>query len=220
MAPSDDRIISPCALASQPGSSRRWARNLPLAKTEATGLSDEEFLRQFEDCTLAYAHWTHRAHLRVAYLYLARFGLAGAIPKVTAGIRAFNQAKGIVDTPTGGYHETMTVAWLHLVAAMLAESGPTGAVSPGSPPLLGPDAPPSLEFLEAQPQLREKKLLRLYYSRARFGSPEAKYSFVLPDLAPLPGGGRETAEVNCPDSGEQKKPPLLMMCYLHVEIQG
>ena len=70
---------------------------------------------------------------------------------------------------------------------MLAEYGPTGAVYPDISPLLGPDAPPSLEFLEAQQQLREKKLLRLYYSRARFGSPEAKYSFVPPDLAPLPG---------------------------------
>ncbi len=159
----------------------------PIAKTEATGLSDETFLAQFEACTLPYVHWTHRAHLRVAWLYVTRCGLAGAIPKVTAGIRAYNRSQGIVDTPTGGYHETMTVAWLHVVAAMLAEYGPTGAVYPDSPPLLAPDAPPSLEFLEAQPQLREKKLLRLYYSRARFGSPAAKYTFVPPDLAPLPG---------------------------------
>jgi len=149
-------------------------------------MSDEEFLRQFEACTLPYAHWTHRAHLRVAYLYVTRIGLAGAIPKVTAGIRAYNQSQGIVDTPTSGYHETMTVAWLHLVAAMLAEYAPKGALFPDSPPLLSPDAPPSLEFLEAQSQLREKKILRLFYSRERFCSPEAKYSFVPPDLAPLP----------------------------------
>ena len=160
---------------------------LPVVKSEATGLSDEEFLRQFEDCSFPYAQWTHRAHLRVAYCYVTRFGLAGAIPKVTAGIRAYNRAQGIVDTPTGGYHETMTVAWLHLVAAMLAEYGPLGTVMPGSPPILGPDAPPSQEFLEAQVQLREKKLLRLFYSRKCFGSPEAKYRFVPPDLAPLPG---------------------------------
>lgn len=156
------------------------------AKIEAVGLSDEEFLRQFETRTLPYVHWTHRAHLRVAYLYVARLGLADAIPKVTAGIRAYNQSQGIVDTPTSGYHETMTVAWLHLVAAMVAEYGATGAVFPDSPPLLGPGAPASLEFLEAQPQLREKKLLRLFYSRERFCSPEAKYSFLPPDLAPLP----------------------------------
>lgn len=162
----------------------------PVAKSEAIGLSDDEFLEQFEACTYPYAHWTHRAHLRVAYCYVTRFGLADAIPKVAAGIRAYNQSQGIVDTPTSGYHETMTIAWLHLVAAMLAEYGPTGAISAGSPPLLGPDAPPSQEFLEAQPQLREKKLLRLFYSRDRFCSPEAKYDFVLPDLTPLPGAAR------------------------------
>ncbi len=159
----------------------------PVVKSEAVGLSDEEFLRQFEACTYPYAHWTHRAHLRVAYCYVTRFGLEAAIPKVTMGIRAYNKSQGIVDTPSSGYHETMTVAWLHLVAAMVAEYGPTGSVDPASPPLLSPNAPPSQEFYEAQPQLREKKLLRLFYSRARFGSPEAKYNFVPPDLAPLPG---------------------------------
>ena len=158
----------------------------PVAKIEAVGLSDDEFLRQFETCTLPYVHWTHRAHLRMGYLYVTRFGLAGAIPKVTAGIRAYNKSQNIVDTPTSGYHETMTLAWLHLVAAMLAVYGPTGAVSPDGPSLLPPGAPPSLEFLEAQTQLHEKKLLRLFYSRERFCSPEAKYHFVPPDLAPFP----------------------------------
>ena len=159
----------------------------PIVKTEAPGLSDEEFLRQFEACTFPYVHWTHLAHLRVAYCYITRLGLEAAIAKVTAGIRAYNRSQGIVDTPTSGYHETMTVAWLRIMAAMLAEYGPTGAVSSDSPPLLGPDAPPSQEFLAAQPQLREKKLLRLYYTRARFLSPEAKYAFVDPEIAPLPG---------------------------------
>lgn len=156
-------------------------------KKEAVGLTDEEFLRQFEGCRLPYVHWTHRAHLRVAYLYVMRYGLSGAIPKVTAGIRAYNQSKKIEDTPTGGYHETMTVAWLHIVAAMLAEYGLTGAAMSGAPRLPEPDAPPSQEFLAAQARLHEKNFLRLFYSRERLMSPEAKYAFILPDLAPLPG---------------------------------
>jgi len=159
----------------------------PAAKSEAIGLSDEEFLRQFETSTLPYAHWTHRAHLRVGYLYVTRLGLTEAIPKVAAGIRAYNQAQGIVDTPTSGYHETMTVAWLHLVAAMIAEYGPTGTIENGvesGMPVRG--LTPAEQFLEAQTQLREKKLLRLFYSRARLCSPEAKSTFVPPDLTPFP----------------------------------
>ena len=159
-----------------------------VTKTEALGLSDEEFLRQFETCTLPYVHWTHRAHLRVVYCYVTRYGLADSIPKVTAGIRAYNRSQNIVDTPTSGYHETMTVAWLHIVAAMLDVYGPSGAITPDSSPLLDAGAPPSQEFLAAQTQLTEKKLLRLFYSRDRFLSPEAKYHFVAPDLAPLPKG--------------------------------
>ncbi|HSI12669.1 MAG TPA: hypothetical protein VK961_11530 [Chthoniobacter sp.] len=155
-------------------------------KREAVGLSDDEFLRQFEAGTLPYVHWTHRAHLRVAYLYITQYGLDGAIPKVTAGIRAYNQSQKIEDTPTSGYHETMTVAWLHIVAAMLAEYGPTGAITHGAPRILEPDAPLSQEFLAAQTHLHEKKLLRLFYSRERFMSPEAKYNFLPPDLAPFP----------------------------------
>jgi len=170
-------------------------------KTEAIGMTDDEFLQQFEACTLPYVHWTHRAHLRVAYIYLTRLGLEGAVPKVTAGIRAYNRSQGIVDTPTSGYHETMTAAWLHLVAAMLAEYGPTGSVEesqteapPGAQeasPGAGAPAPPlspAERFLEAQPQLRAKKLLRLFYSRERFCSPEAKYAFLPPDLTPFPKG--------------------------------
>jgi len=163
----------------------------PVPKAEAIGWSDDEFLRQFEACTLPYVHWTHRAHLRVAYIYLTRLGLEGALRTVTAGIRAYNRSQGIVDTPSSGYHETMTVAWLHLVAAMLAEYGPTGAVD--AAPVEGALAQTtsaSERFLENQPQLREKKLLRLFYSRQRFCSPEAKYHFLPPDLTAFPTTAR------------------------------
>jgi hypothetical protein len=162
----------------------------PVVKCEAVGMSDEDFLAQFESGTLPYRHWTHRAHLRVAYCYLTRFGLEETIPKVTAGIRAYNRSQGIVDTLTSGYHETMTVAWIHLVVGMLGEYGPSGAIdSAGALADLG-DAP-SQVFLAAQTRLWEKNLLRLYYSRERLGSPQAKYHFVLPDLTPLPGSKAE-----------------------------
>jgi hypothetical protein len=158
-----------------------------VCKTEAVGWSDDEFLRQFEACTLPYVHWTHRAHLRVAYIYLTRFGLEGAMPRVTAGIRAYNRSQGIVDTPESGYHETMTVAWLHLVAAMLALYGPDGTgVTAAVNGAEASELSPAERFLENQPQLREKKLLRLFYSRERFCSPEAKYDFVPPDLTAFP----------------------------------
>ena len=35
-----------------------------------TCLSDDELLNAFEDTTLPFAEWIHRAHLGVAYIYL------------------------------------------------------------------------------------------------------------------------------------------------------
>ncbi len=32
-------------------------------------MTDDEFLAAFEDCTLPFEQWHHRAHVRVAFLY-------------------------------------------------------------------------------------------------------------------------------------------------------
>jgi len=134
-------------------------------------MSDEEFLRRFEDHSLPLEQWHHRAHLKVAYLYLLRQPFDEALLKIRAGIRAYNAAHGIVDTPTGGYHETMTGAWLRLVDVTLRQFGAAESA----------DA-----FLDAQTQLNGKRVLLLFYSRERIMSAEAKCVFVEPDLAPLP----------------------------------
>ena len=141
-------------------------------------VSDDEHLRQFEAQSLPLEHWNHRAHLKVAYLYLLRFSFEETLKRLQTGIRAYNTTQGIADTPTGGYHETMTQAWLHLVHTTLCQFGPADSA----------DA-----FFDAQSQLSAKRTLLLFYSRDRIMSSEAKALFVPPDLAPLPkplDGGR------------------------------
>ncbi|MEZ0273955.1 MAG: hypothetical protein ACAH88_03555 [Roseimicrobium sp.] len=107
-----------------------------------------------------------------------RFSFEETLKRMQTGIRAYNAAQGISDTPTGGYHETMTQAWLHLVHTTLCQFGPADSA----------DA-----FFDAQSQLSAKRTLLLFYSRDRIMSSEAKALFVPPDLAPLPkplDGGR------------------------------
>jgi hypothetical protein len=133
-------------------------------------MDDATFLNAFEARRISRADWTHRAHVKIAYLYLRQFPLPIAIEKVRAGIQALNAANGVADTPTGGYHETTTLAWVRIVHATLAEHGPAASA----------DA-----FIEAHPPLAQKNLLRQFYSEERFASPEAKWDFVEPDLAPL-----------------------------------
>lgn len=134
-------------------------------------LGDPEFLASFEDCRIGHADWTHRCHVRLAWLALEGRSLPEAIGFARAGIQRLNASHGTPESLERGYHETVTAAWIQIVAAIRQHYG------------AGAD---SRAFCDAQPQLLSSKLLRLYYSRARIISAEAKRTFVAPDLAPLP----------------------------------
>ena len=132
---------------------------------------DETFLREFEARRWPLDRWHHRDHIKLGYLYLRRYPFDEAAARIRAAIRAHNAAHDVPDSPTSGYHETMTRAWLCLIDLVMREYGP---------------AEDADAFIDLHPELSEKKTLRLFYSRGRFMSPEAKVSFVEPDLAPLP----------------------------------
>jgi hypothetical protein len=65
----------------------------------------------------------------------------------------------------------MTQAWLRLVYFTICEYGPAENAD---------------SFYEQHPQLQQKKVLRFFYSKERFTSPQAKAEFMEPDLTPLP----------------------------------
>ncbi len=134
-------------------------------------MSREISIRAFESQRIAPEAWDHRAHLTIAYLYLRAHGLGEATLRMRRGIKALNEAHGTPEAIDRGYHETLTVAWLRVLDAMMRAHG-AGE---------GPQ-----EFLDAQPYLLNRLLLRLFYSRDRIMSAEAKRGFVEPDLAALP----------------------------------
>jgi hypothetical protein len=139
-------------------------REVPVA-------SDAELWRAFHDGTLPAAQWTHAAHLRIAWLHLARHELDEAHLRMRIGIIRLNAAHGLVETAERGYHETLTRIWLVLVAEVRRR-----APGPDSSSLLG------------QPGL-EREAPLAYYSRARLFSVAARARFVPPDLAELPDAG-------------------------------
>ncbi len=134
-------------------------------------MSDDDFIQHFEACSFPFDQWHHRAHVKLAYLYLTRFGFDAAGTKLRAGIRAYNATKNIPDQPTSGYHETMTQFWLRIVQATVQQYGGLATAD---------------EFFDFHPQLSQKKNHRLFYSPGLFMSPEAKREFVEPDLTGLP----------------------------------
>jgi hypothetical protein len=131
-------------------------------------LDDEALWRAFHDRTLPAPQWTHAAHLRIAWLHLARYELDEAHLQMRVGIIRLNAAHGLVETAERGYHETLTRVWLALVRAARS-AGP------------GPDSTSLLD----QPGLDRTAPLR-HYTRARLFSVAARAMFVPPDLEPLP----------------------------------
>jgi hypothetical protein len=125
--------------------------------------TDDEFLARFEAHTLD--EFTHRDHLRVAFVY-ARRGGADAAVEGARRIRGFAEAAGA----TGKYHDTLTVAWARVVAHL---AGRHPAIAFGA-------------FLEEHPELDRRDLMLSHYSRALLFSGAARAGFVEPDLLPLP----------------------------------
>ncbi|NER78461.1 MAG: hypothetical protein F6K42_02570 [Leptolyngbya sp. SIO1D8] len=134
-------------------------------------MNDRTFLKAFEMATLSVEEWNHYAHIRMAFLYLRDYSFNDAILRIRAGIQHFNQVHQKPETPTSGYHETLTVSWASVTAAALQTSPSTANFE---------------TFIAANPHLLNKTLLRHYYSTARILSPEAKTTFVSPDMQALP----------------------------------
>lgn len=132
---------------------------------------DSDLLQQFESCTLPGEYWTHRGHVKVAYLYLSQYSFDEGLEMLRTGIQKYNASRGVEESATSGYNETTTVAFAWLVASTIAANGKASTAD---------------EFCDTQPQLMSPKILRLFYSPERRMHPDAKHAFVEPDLAPLP----------------------------------
>ena len=123
-----------------------------------------DLVRLFESCELPAGRWTHRAHLAVAASYLRCYPLPEATARARAHIRRYNESRGNVT----GYHETITVLFLRLVARELQTD------------------PASLsEFVNGLPARFPVGWLYGYYTKDRLWSAEARSGFVGPDLRPL-----------------------------------
>jgi hypothetical protein len=84
----------------------------------ATERELDAFLAAFENGVLPKAEWTHAAHLLVGACFVHRLGEAEAIGQMRVCVRRYNEAVGGRNTETGGYHETITLFWIKLLAAL------------------------------------------------------------------------------------------------------
>jgi len=123
-----------------------------------------ELVRLFESCDLPGERWTHRAHLAVAASYLRRYPLPEATDRARTHIRRYNASRG----NHTGYHETITVLFMRLVADGM-RANPTGL---------------AVFVNDLAGRFPVRRLLD-YYSAERLWSAEARARFVGPDVRPL-----------------------------------
>ncbi|MEO1056634.1 MAG: hypothetical protein AAFY28_06930 [Actinomycetota bacterium] len=121
-------------------------------------------LCHFGDHTLPKAEWTHDAHLAACWAVVATTSAPDALGFLRNAIRSYNEATGVANTPTSGYHETLTAYFVYTVAGLQADS---------------------VDAVLAAPRCRRDAPLR-HWSRSRLFSECARSMWVEPDLEPLP----------------------------------
>jgi hypothetical protein len=133
-------------------------------------MDDAELWQRFTTQNLTHAEWNHVLHVRTAFLHLVRYDLDEAHLRMRAGIIRLNHRHGLEESPTRGYFETMTRAWLCLVQAARHDCDPVD----------------SLALLALHPDLMERALPLRHYTKDLLMSVRARTIFVEPDVAPLP----------------------------------
>jgi hypothetical protein len=126
-------------------------------------------VQAFIDRTLPKPLWTHEAHLRVGLWHVRRHGPDEALRLLRDRITRYNEAVGTANTDDSGYHETLTVFYVRIIAAFVAEH--RGAAD-----------------LEARliAERGARDLPLQYYTRERLFSIPARRQWRPPDLQPLP----------------------------------
>ena len=123
-----------------------------------------ELLDRFLDTTLPADEFHHRQHVQVAWMFVREYGMPRALAEFTTAIKRFADAKGA----TGLYHETITWAFLLLIAERQARQPA--------------DTWPQFEALNTDLLVWKPSILERYYSQDLLASDLARRTFLMPDL--------------------------------------
>jgi hypothetical protein len=133
----------------------------------------EDLARRFMERMLSKSEWTHEAHLAVGLWHVREFGAAKALERLRFGIRTLNESHGTANTSDGGYHETITRAYVELLIEFLNRY----------------PAQRSLDEIFAEllaSPLAHRDALLAFYSRECLYSAAARLEWAEPDLRYFP----------------------------------
>ena len=123
-------------------------------------------LERFLDTTLPADQFHHEQHVQVAWLFVREHGMPAALAEFTAAIKRFANANGA----TGLYHETITWAFLLLIADRQARQ---------SAATWEQFAARNADLLSWKPSILDR-----YYSKQLLASDLARRAFLMPDRLP------------------------------------
>lgn len=123
-------------------------------------------------CSLAREEWTHEAHLAACLYLLAERPDVDVDADIAGLISRFNESVGGVNDDQGGYHDTITRAYVAGVRLFLRETAETGLTE-------------RVNALLRSPMGKRDWPLGFYSHELLFSIP-ARRGFVPPDRTPLP----------------------------------
>lgn len=130
---------------------------------------DMEFKEQVEACTFPIQSFDHRAHLRLAYIYLVESDADESTQKMRNALLGLLKKAGI--DPSSKFHETLTKSWVLVVQYFMGKTDVSGS---------------SDSFINSHPQLLDSKIMLTHYSADVLFSDKARNEFVKPNLDPIP----------------------------------
>ena len=120
----------------------------------------------FEACSFHPSEFRHYQHLTVALWYVWHISRDEATAKMTKGIRRLAETYGKM-----GYHETITLFWLRIVANFVAEHRESSLTAVANALI---------------DRCNDKDLIEQFYSAELLATEKAKAEWVEPDLKALP----------------------------------
>ena len=137
----------------------------PEVRMSYRHLSDEAFVHAFESCRIAGQDFRHADHVRLAWIYVTRYGLREAEDRFCEGLIRLATHLGVGEK----FHLTITVAWLRIVAAHVAPH----------------PVQPFDVWIAGHPGLLDRGFLRHYYSEESLAHPDARKNWREPDRRSL-----------------------------------
>jgi hypothetical protein len=130
-------------------------------------LTDLDFEKSFEDCSLNPELFTHEAHLRLAWIHIMKYGELSAIDNVCSQLLNYVEFLGVRQK----YNHTLSVAAVKAVTHFTKRS----------------DSETFQEFIAEFPRLKYnfRDLMKAHYKIDIFNADLTRNVYVEPDLLPF-----------------------------------